>query len=484
MKYAKGGQGPIGALKYDIVPFTRGAVLEIGRGPFKVWPHFIAVRERSDNTIPPTESVDRWVDDFNQGLADFRDGTIDAIVVHPGIVIGNKLADELIRVCRDGAHLVRFGDGPGDLIVETMVAGTGFLAKPADTYVGKRACVVRYGAIGDTLQTAAILATLKRQGYHVTFACHPTGEELLRHDPHIDGFLVQDKDQVPNIELPYYWAHLASRFDRFVNLSESVEGTLLFQPGRPAFAWPKAVRHSLANRNYQEFMAAIADLPFEPAYHFVPTDDEIKRADAFIEELGRLTNPNWILGQRWVRPFVVMWALSGSSVHKTYPHQDAVIARILAEIPQAHVVTVGDHFSRILEAGWENESRVHRRCGELEIRDTITLAQRCDLVIGPETGVLNAVAFEPNHKVVLLSHSTAENLTKHWVNTEALHSEVTPCYPCHQMHYVKDGWRTCTKHEESSTAQCQWDIPPADVWAAVQRAFIAATSVRRLLETA
>jgi hypothetical protein len=59
------------------------------------------------------------------------------------------------------------------------------------------------------------------------------------------------------------------------------------------------------------------------------------------------------------------------------------------------------------------------------------LAQVADVVVGQETGLLNAVAMEPMRKVVLLSHSTHENLTKHWVNTEALTGDV-PCYPCHR----------------------------------------------------
>ena len=81
-------------------------------------------------------------------------------------------------------------------------------------------------------------------------------------------------------------------------------------------------------------------------------------------------------------------------------------------------------------------------------------------MIGPETGVLNAVAFEPMAKVMLLSHSSVENLTKHWVNTESLHANV-PCFPCHRLHYTRD---FCPQHEPSGTSMCMADLPPNSVW--------------------
>jgi ADP-heptose:LPS heptosyltransferase len=482
MKYAMGGKGPIGALKYDIVPITRGKVLEIGRGPFKVWPHFVALRERSDQTMPPDIAADRWCDTFAEGLADFQDGAFDAVVVHPGIdVRSTPLVGEIVRVLREGGHLLQVIDGA---LLDEQLESDILLPVDRGTSDTKTACVVRYGAIGDVLQSAAIIATLRDEGYHVTFMCEPRGEELLRHDPNVDAFWVQDKDQVPNQELPAYWEHVAQRFDRFINLSETVEGTLLAMPGRANFGFPQAVRHELCDRNYAEFMAAVAELPFKPELHFVPTAEEKQRAADALGDIAEAANPDWVMGAKWHKPFTILWVLSGSAMHKVYPHQDAVIARILAEIPNAHVITVGDDFARVLEAGWEEEERVHRRCGELSVRDTLALAQLVDLVIGPETGVLNGVAFEQNHKIVLLSHSSEENLTKHWVNTEALHTQVTPCYPCHRLHMVADKFKHCAEHKESGTAMCQWELPPSDVWTAVQRAYVAATSVRRLLETA
>jgi ADP-heptose:LPS heptosyltransferase len=122
----------------------------------------------------------------------------------------------------------------------------------------------------------------------------------------------------------------------------------------------------------------------------------------------------------------------------------------------------------MIEAPWVNEPRIVRRSGVWNIRQTMGLAHLCDLVIGPETGVMNAVAMQSMPKIVLLSHSSVENLTRDWINTYSVFSTKTPCAPCHKMIY---DWSQCVRDEASGTAQCQVDIHPDAVWEAVTRAF-------------
>jgi ADP-heptose:LPS heptosyltransferase len=88
---------------------------------------------------------------------------------------------------------------------------------------------------------------------------------------------------------------------------------------------------------------------------------------------------------------------------------------------------------------------------------------QADMVIGPETGVLNAAANEPIPKILFLSHSTEENLSRDWTNTVSLYGIGTRCpgrdsddiKACNLMHY---GWDHCLKNEEHGVAQCQVDI--------------------------
>lgn len=322
----------------------------------------------------------------------------------------------------------------------------------------KTACVVRYGAFGDLMQASSVWAGLKKQGYHVTVFTSPPGSDVITHDPNIDNLVLFDKDQVPNGNLGEFWKWHSKKYDKWVNLSESVEGTLLAMTGRMPALYPPEVRHALMNRNYVELQHAIAGIPYELDSHFYPTAEEVRWAKKERSKLG--AGP------------VVVWSLAGSSVHKTWAGLDNVLACILMEFPTARVVLTGGPDCVILEAGWDNEPRIVRRSGVWSIRETLSFCKEADLVIGPETGVLNSVACEPVAKVVFLSHSTHENLTRDWKNVTALWSKNTHCAgrganaapACHLLHY---GWDNCTRDDETGTAQCQKDIGVEEVWQCV-----------------
>ena len=303
------------------------------------------------------------------------------------------------------------------------------------------------------LQTAAILPRLKDQGYHVTVMTTPRGQAILQHDPNVDDFYIVDTNQVPNGELTGFWRAQAQRFTKFINLSESIEGHLLAMPGRMNHSWPHDVRKKRLNANYMDWTAELAGVTFKPVRLFHPSSEEDERT-------RRALDP---------KSFNIVWALSGSSCHKVYPHQDQVIAKILLEIPEARIFLVGDYASKILEGGWQEEKRIVCLSGEQEIRDTLTMALSADCVVGPETGVLNAVAYEKSvAKVVMLSHSSHNNLTKHWSKTTVAIPEACACYPCHRLHYGRDH---CEYVEEVGASWCAINTDPAKVYAGIRRGY-------------
>lgn len=433
-------------IKYALVPYTRGRVLEIGSS--RPFPHFIGA-DIGDTAL-------------------FADGTMDAVfsAVIQKLDDPDKALKQAWRVLKPGGHLVVHEApeetvkrlGTWDMVFESggwrayQKGGPGHRFSGHKPKAAKRAIVIRYGGFGDMIQTASLLPALKEAGYHVTVNCYAAGQDLLKADPNVDAFLVQERDQVPNEELGEYWAWLETQYDKVVNLSESVEGSLLALPGRTPFFWTTPARHLYMNRNYLEMTHAIAgvDAPFRP--HFHPTPEEREWA---IKERTRMGGN-----------LVILYSLSGSSVHKVWPYFDQIVARLLVTFPQARIVTVGDKLCQTLECGWENEPRVVRRSGEWSIRETLTFAvKQADLVIGPETGVLNAVGHEPVGKVCFLSHSSIENLTKHWSNTVSLapHPSVA-CYPCHKMIYH---FGHCNKDTATGTAACQAAISADVVWAAM-----------------
>jgi ADP-heptose:LPS heptosyltransferase/predicted SAM-dependent methyltransferase len=497
-------------IRWEIVPYTRGVVLDLGCGTRKAFPHFIGLDNAHHEAafgIPVRPDI---LVQTCERLPMFADESVDAVFsshLLEHIQDHKRALREWWRVVKRGGHLVLYlphkslypnigekGANPDhkhDFAPEDIVSAMQEIADGWDlvrneerdmdreysffqvykklstkrtrlfsarsSRPDKTVAVVRYGAFGDLLIASSVLAGLKTQGFHTTLYSSPPGIDVVLHDPHIDRLYIQDKDQVPNANLGEFWAHEKKKYNRWVNLSESIEGCFLAMHDRIQTQWPKAVRHQMMNYNYLEFAHSIAQVPHNPRVMFYETEDERQWARYMKKKMG--SGP------------VFLYATAGSSVHKTWAGMDSIIARILLTYRDAKVILTGGELSKILEAGWENEPRVLKTCGKWTIRESLAIAKLCaDVVIGPETGILNAVSCMPNiAKILLLSHSTHENLSRDWVNTQAIapDASVADCYPCHMLHY---NWVNCRKHEESGTALCQWSIQVDTVWEAVKRA--------------
>jgi hypothetical protein len=219
------------------------------------------------------------------------------------------------------------------------------------------ACVVRYGAFGDTVQAASVCAALKRAGYHVTLMCSHPSSEVVALDPNIDVKLVQLTNQVPPAWLGPMWVWFAKKwkgkgFDKWVNLCESVETTLLAMEGNIRFEWAPAARHEVMNLNYLEWQHKLAGVPYEPEFKFYPTPEESKWCE---QELIRMRKAG-------IQQFI-MWNMAGSSRgHKLYPHQMAIWQHVIDHYPTWGVVTVGDGSCAELET-MKSEPRMWHTSG-------------------------------------------------------------------------------------------------------------------------
>ena len=306
----------------------------------------------------------------------------------------------------------------------------------------KTVLVIRYGAIGDLVLVTPVLRQLKKDGYFVVVNMH-TNSVVLACNPHIDAIIRQKQDEVPNEKLAYYWTKLAYGFDKAINLSESVEGKLLKMEGRYDFNLSKAQRHKECNVNYMDATMNQSgyDLKGQQPELFFSTEEH-----------------------RWARKFiakhkdkfVVLVSLSGSGIHKAYPYIEHVATQFLENIKDTLVITVGDMVCRILE--WEHP-RTLSYSGSLKLRRSLILTRYVDLVVGTETGILNAASCFDTPKIVLLSHSTIENLTKYWRNCESIEPNVQ-CYPCHQLHYTKD---SCRLNSKTESPICMTMVRPEQV---------------------
>ncbi|MAH50528.1 hypothetical protein CMI37_32200 [Candidatus Pacearchaeota archaeon] len=300
-----------------------------------------------------------------------------------------------------------------------------------------------------------LLRKLKEEGYHVTVNTTDSGKKILRHNPHVDAWIIHVKDSVPNEKLGEHWDNMAKGFDKFINLSGSVEGNLLKIEGKKEFLWEHDVRHEKCNRNYYDEQFKIAGYPEVTG----------KNGELFFSPLEHRLAKSFAKKHR--KRFKIMWSLAGSSFHKNYPYTEIVAKWLLDKYDDIIIITVGDSTSVLLE--WQYP-RTICRSDKWDIRKSLIMTQYVDLVVGTETGILNAAGCYDTAKVIFLSHSSEENLTKYWENTTALHvyEHVVSCYPCHQLHYSME---SCPIHEKLKTPLCMVKLSGERVFKEIERQY-------------
>lgn len=317
----------------------------------------------------------------------------------------------------------------------------------ADFTKSKRALVVRYGAIGDFIQTVPVLRKLKEEGYHVTVNCSEVAREVLANCPYVDELAVQIRDYVPNkgtVNGPLwdYWKEIGSKYDKFVNLTGAAEETLLVPDSRLMNMMmqigEKHTELSEENRFYNAIRTVQKQVGDTNYYdnHLAKAGYETKgmNGELFFSEQEEVMAQGF--RDKYPGRFIVMWVLSGSSYHKRYPYFQQVAQELVIKNPDILLVSVGDQECALIERAESN--RYLPRAGRWKLRTTLVMTKYADLVIGPETGILNAAGCFPTPKITFLTHSNHENLCKYWENDFCIAPDVKDvfCHPCHVLHYV------------------------------------------------
>lgn len=336
--------------------------------------------------------------------------------------------------------------------------------------MSKWATVVRYGGVGDNLIASSVLKGLKAKFGNVEVLTQEPQHVVFENNPFIDKLVVMKKDQIPK-EAWAEWHYLRSKeTDGFFHLSHSCETLTAYLPGQVQFTWPADARRKFAGRSYLEVVHDICGLDYDCiSPNFYPTEEE--HADAERVKKNKI-------GGRYIA-----WVLTGTRLDKIYPWTSDAIARLICEL-DIPVVMIGgpgkDHELATLlqtQVGRHNGSTrgLHSAISynpdnpNWPLRRILTLVQHADLVIGPDTGPMWAVAMHDMHKIMLLSHASPENITKHWRNTTTLHADQSrvSCHPCHLLHDVIG---TCRPHKNHSAAACISDISVDQIMTAAEAA--------------
>lgn len=481
-------------IRFEVLPYLARGGLDVGCGPKKVWPHMVGLDNGTDTELFGVQMKPDMVVKSADRLPMFATDAIENVYsshVLEHIVNWMGALREWWRVVKPGGHLVLYlphadlypnvgqpGANPDHkhdfrpedildfvrlafpdwtlyenqtraegneysflLVLRKEPAGTG--QHDATERPAKTAGLVRVGANGDAVWASSPIALLHEQGYAVTAYVASTGAEILRHDPHIHRLIELPDGVLNDDELLEFWARESAKHDKWVNLIGSVEQRLLYHPSSNEFFLPHKLRHRFANQNYLEMVHDYADLPHDFRQKYYPSAAELQAARALKAALPMPGAPLVVLNP------------CGSGPAKTWPHAQAFMQRM--QEAGINCVVLGDLRVQLEEL--EPHAIVVGK--EWPVRIALAFAQLADVVVGTESLIVNAVAMEPMLKVVLLSHSSAENLTKHWVNTAAVEPVSVACHPCHRIHPAHLNF--CAKDTNTGCAACMASATAATV---------------------
>jgi len=298
-------------------------------------------------------------------------------------------------------------------------------------------------------------------GYMTEMITGGANSSVYQHNPYIDQLTIKDPNKdLPQNDLPAWqnWHETRSKeYDVYVHASHAMEGRHSLFKAMTSFYWPPEVRRKICGGSFLETVHDIAQVPYDFAPLFYASPEEY--AMSFLVKRK--------LGERFI-----LWVLSGTRIDKVYPYAPQAVSRIIKEL-NAPVLLMGgpsekerSMAQRILEiVSVTNGSRdglhlaVPDSGGETSwpLRTSLSMALIADLVVTPDSGIAWGVAFESMPKVVMMSHASTENITKHWINTTTLHADPdrVPCWPCHRLH---DDPSTCVVNKEGNGAKCISEI--------------------------
>ena len=161
-----------------------------------------------------------------------------------------------------------------------------------------------------------VLPVLKSQGWHITVNGGARVLEVLRRNPHVDVFLEHDESIKPGEELTKYMDGLNKGYDKSIDLSESIEGSLARVPWRDDFHKSKEERHKECDVNFYDRtleLCGCEEKGWNGELYFSKMEERLARQ----------------MRKKYRGKFLILWALSGSSPHKSYPFSEYIMSILL-----------------------------------------------------------------------------------------------------------------------------------------------------------
>jgi hypothetical protein len=152
-----------------------------------------------------------------------------------------------------------------------------------------------------------------------------------------------------------------------------------------------------------------------------------------------------------------MCALSGSTINKGYIKMQSVLEATMQAIPEAVVFLVGSR-EEALKMSWVHPRVINLGLETGDVMNSFALSKYADLVIGPDSALLNAAGCFDTAKICMLTHSSLKNICSFWKNDFSLQAGCF-CSPCFLLHKYTNWWKNVCQIDKRVYAKYGKEIP-------------------------
>lgn len=286
----------------------------------------------------------------------------------------------------------------------------------------KRVIIFRGGrGIGDLLFTTPVPRLLVREGYQVDAAVRPQNKAVYQANPFISERVPYPKGYDEAV-----WGEwlekLEAEYGLVINLAYTVEREFLHKTDESLGAIPSLTerREKAAGKNYYDETVRRAGFTLAPDEHFRPE----MYLDGCEEEI--LQDFRDAADKRGEK--IVLWNFNGSTRNKQPVHGFRYLKAVLERFPQSrHYLVSNVHFT---SSAIPLDERVVHTGGQWNLRTAMLMTKVADLVVGPESALVNAAGCWGTPKIILYSHSAPENLGGNFLKHHPIIPECD-CSPCY-----------------------------------------------------
>ena len=273
-------------------------------------------------------------------------------------------------------------------------------------------------AIGDALFCSAMPRLLRDEGYdEVVVGCKPVTAPIWENNPHVARVeLFPERDQDDEAWYQKWVEDEKAKYSRIINTSGHIEVSFLSRTDLDYGLWPKLeeARDRAAGVSYQDYLygrCGFDAVGVLPEIYFSTEEQEI------VEQNKRLKD-----GRK-----LILWQTQGSTRSKQLVKMPEWLTWAMQEFPDAvHYVWCADpDLSARLPKG-----PVKNMWGATSVRESLRLVASADLVVGPESFLVNAAPAFGVPTIIFFSHSLPDNLSRYYCDSVA----ITPnceCHPCY-----------------------------------------------------